>query len=642
MSTRVFKLASRRGFLQTALAASALAQAQSAATWRRGETAVARGGLGGGKQLAVQVRLSGPATISIGAAAQEPVLRMEPTPSGGLMLALRTDANAKPLTLDIPPAGFQPAGLHELLFRYEGPRAELYIDGVLVDEEWPMGALPFEPGARLEVHGDAVESLRISQEHLPERPDQSRFAERAAAILGPERRVGQYWRPRGHNASAGDTMPFFHDGRFHVYYLFDRRHHGSKWGLGAHQWAHISSTDLHDWEQHRMALPITEEGEASICTGSVFYDEGLYYAFYATRQADRRERLSMATSPDGIDFEKLTPTPFSEPRAPYRRGPNRDPFVFQAAPHDYRMLATAELERPEAAHRGGALELLTSSDLRHWTPQAPSLVPGYPGQPECSDLFAWNDWYYLLFAPDGATRYRMARSVDGPWLAPACDLLDSPQARVMKTAAFTGNRRIGVAFIPEGGWGGDLVFRELMQRSDGTLGTRRPPELELEGPTVPWKVEPAEAQRPGGALEIDTRGGYGYATLAPVAPNVRIRLRMRPSPGVLQYGLIVRGAGLAESGMELRLDPGRRCAEWRPTEAGTLQQNHLAAIDAVDGLSGEVLLDAIVRGDIFDVCLNGDRTLVHRAQAPAGDRVFVWAQGGRVMVDRISITEANV
>jgi hypothetical protein len=34
----------------------------------------------------------------------------------------------------------------------------------------------------------------------------------------------------GDEAFAGDCIPFYHDGTFHLFYLFDRRHHGSKWG----------------------------------------------------------------------------------------------------------------------------------------------------------------------------------------------------------------------------------------------------------------------------------------------------------------------------------------------------------------------------------------------------------------------------
>jgi hypothetical protein len=136
----------------------------------------------------------------------------------------------------------------------------------------------------------------------------------------------------------------------------------------------------------------------------------------------------------------------------------------------------------------------------------------------------------------------------------------------------------GATFLPEGGWGGDLVFREDLQRSDGTLRTRFLLELEHGGPPVPWNVKTgtASAQLPGSVLEIDSLSGYGFAALSPVPANARIRTRIRPSAGVVQYGLIVRGTGLADTGLELRLGPGRRRAEWCSAGAGALQRDRLA------------------------------------------------------------------
>src|SRR5690606_15113845 len=105
----------------------------------------------------------------------------------------------------------------------------------------------------------------------------------------------QYYLPNN-NQFVGDCMPFYHDGVFHLYYLLDEEHHGGNEGLGGHQWAHASSRDLVNWQHHPLALPQTEPYEASICTGSVFFHDGLYYAFYATRLPGWQEHLSLATS----------------------------------------------------------------------------------------------------------------------------------------------------------------------------------------------------------------------------------------------------------------------------------------------------------------------------------------------------------
>ena len=66
-----------------------------------------------------------------------------------------------------------------------------------------------------------------------------------------------FWRPRGYNVYAGDCMLLWDGARLHLFYLFDRRHHTSKWNLGAHQYAHLSSTDLVNWDRHPLAIPLS-------------------------------------------------------------------------------------------------------------------------------------------------------------------------------------------------------------------------------------------------------------------------------------------------------------------------------------------------------------------------------------------------
>ena len=119
----------------------------------------------------------------------------------------------------------------------------------------------------------------------------------------------QYFKPES-PYFVGDCMPFYHDGTFRLFYLLDENHHAARDGLGGHQWAQASSQDLVHWQHHPLAIPITQDREGSICTGSVFFHEGTYYGFYATRMRDHTQHLSLAASRDGIHFEKTEPNPF--------------------------------------------------------------------------------------------------------------------------------------------------------------------------------------------------------------------------------------------------------------------------------------------------------------------------------------------
>ena len=73
----------------------------------------------------------------------------------------------------------------------------------------------------------------------------------------PTARPIQCWAPPGHNSWVGDVVTFFYKGRYHVFYLYDRRHHQSKFGCGAHYFEHLSTTDFKTWTEHEAATSNT-------------------------------------------------------------------------------------------------------------------------------------------------------------------------------------------------------------------------------------------------------------------------------------------------------------------------------------------------------------------------------------------------
>lgn len=391
---------------------------------------------------------------------------------GELRFTVQVAADLAPLELVAPLDAIGPDAPHELVLRHCGYRLDLLVDGVLLDEDWPLGRYPATAGGP-RVEPAFVRDIQVwsSAREIPVSPE---CTER---FLGPTRPIGQGWKPRGHNVHVGDCMPFFHDGRFRIYYLRDRRQHASMWGCGGAQWAQISTTDLATWTEHPLALAIDAATPGSICTGSVFFHAGTYHAFHSLRPADGSPApLCVATSPDGVHFTRQ-PVLATLPD-PYDRRATRDPVVFrEEATGTFHLLATAALNDTDGKVRG-CLARLTSDDLLHWELRAPFLLLDEPAHPECPDYFQWRGWYYLVFSLHGIARYRRSRQPLGPWETPDDDRLDPTDARVMKTAPFTGDRRLGVAFMSEGGgWGGTLCIRELEQRPDGTLATRWPAEL---------------------------------------------------------------------------------------------------------------------------------------------------------------------
>jgi hypothetical protein len=433
----------------------------------------------------------------------------------------------------------------------------------------------------------------------------------------------QYWKPHD-PFNVGDTLPFFHDGVFRFYYLLDRGHHGAKNGLGAHQWAQASSKDLVHWEAHPLAIAITDEAEASICTGSVFFHAGTYYAFYATRGTDRGERLSLATGTDGVRFSKTEPNPFLKPGPRYAGG-FRDPHVFRDARTGlFHLIVSTTLRE------GGrsCLAQYTSKDLKAWEETEPFLVEEKKEVPECPDYFEWKGWHYLVFSYGQVARYRMSKEPLGPWTKPPVEVIDGGAARVIKTAAFTGNRRIATASIWPQGYAGWAVFRELVQNPDGTLGSAFVPEMTPRGGepvALQFKALEGGAAGDGRSVRLDAPEGRAAAALSPFPPDARVRLRIDGASGPLTLNL--RASEADPRGNEVRILP----AERRVAVAGASRLND------VDGLDRPFTLDLVLKDRILDLCINGQRTLVNWVGGAKGDRLVLSVEKGRAVFDAIEV-----
>jgi sucrose-6-phosphate hydrolase SacC (GH32 family) len=286
----------------------------------------------------------------------------------------------------------------------------------------------------------------------------------------------QDWKPEGYNTHVGDCMPLYHDGIFHLYYLFDRRGHESKWGLGAHQWGHISSNDLAHWNEHPLAINIDRQEEGSICTGSIVVHDGIFYAFYAVRMCDGSPaQLTWATSKDGINFTKINEKFMLS--APYHSASARDPKVFKDEENLYHMLITTSIAT-ESGNKG-CLAQVISQDLLNWEQADPIVVLNIEDQPECSDYFEKNGFYYLIYSNFGVAHYFISKKSFGPWTKPENNVIVNESYRVPKRAFWKDGRIIFAGFYIDKGvnFGGTVHFYEAKQQSDGTFEFIDVPEM---------------------------------------------------------------------------------------------------------------------------------------------------------------------
>ena len=453
----------------------------------------------------------------------------------------------------------------------------LYVDGMLVDEEWPLGQ-PVQ-GECVFVCSKNVRDLRVTA--LSERP-----AEEDISLPCP----AQFYMPPYHNASVGDCMPFVSGGRYRLVHLFDRRHHQSKSRLGAHQWAQISSDNLRDWTLHPMTIGIDEQWEGSICTGSMIEYNHKIYAFYAVRMSDGSPaKLSWAVSEDGVHFEKSRQ--YFTLTAPYEPTSARDPKVFKDPDGLYHMLVTTSIM--DGRTRPGCLAHLTSRDLTNWEQHEPFIVPGYPGQPECSDYFEWNGIYYLSFANHLNARYRISKNPFGPWERPVDDIVVSPNLAVPKMANFNG-RCLVSGWLGDGGWGGWAITFELYQRKDHSLGVKYVEEM------MPKLSFPA--LRP---VCADAADGYAECALTDCSDSFRIRGTVSLDQSAV--GELILNFG----GNEYRIafDPLEKTVSFTEPKDRPLDVNAHSRLINVKGMDKPFDIDLIVYGKILMLLLPDGRLL---------------------------------
>lgn len=451
----------------------------------------------------------------------------------------------------------------------------------------------------------------------------------------------QYFKPVGNNLFVGDCIPFYHDGTYYLYWLLDSAHHHALNGLGGHQWVLSTTKDLKTWTNYPIVLGIDEEWEKSICTGSVVYANNKFYAFYATRLINNEnkvnEQLSYAISNDGIHFTKQKPNPFYTSAPGYSKRDFRDPKVFVDSKGVFHLLVASKQDSTTLQNYDGALVHLLSKDLKNWQVEKPVLT-GQNSVPECPDYFKWNDWYYLVYSDNSNTFYVKSKSPYGPWEQPSYQALDEEWANVVKTAQFGIDRRIAAAWIPsrldnkDDGhemFGGNIVLREVIQSSNGTLNTKFPAEL------MPVNTQPVSLQLMHDSLTsstdnthftISAADGVGAAHYENIPANFHLTLHVNPKTINEEYGLILRAGDKGKDGYKLSFS------------ANDLKVNlGNTSISAVDGLDRPIQVDILAKDDIIDVCINNRRCIVNRMIEHKGNQLWLYVKHGKVEFSSLKV-----
>ncbi len=382
-----------------------------------------------------------------------------------------------------------------------------------------------------------------------------------------------FYRPL--SAHAGDFIPYYKDGRFHLFFLLDWR---DKPGHGEGvPWYQVSTSDFVHFTEHGEALPRggKDDQDLYVFTGSVIYGEGSHHIFYAgfnpsfKAQGKPEQAVMHAVSQDLLNWTKLPEHTFYAPAELYERNDWRDPFVFwNPETNEYWMILAARLKSGPSRRRG-CTALCTSKDLKKWEIKDPFWSPGLYFTHECPDLFKIGDWWYLVFSEFSdliRTRYRMSRSLSGPWLTPARDYFDGRSFYAAKTAS-DGQRRFLFGWEPSREndqdysgfeWGGNLVVHELHQDSNGSLSVAAPATIDAAWAkplTVQFPLKLGQADIRRDQVELTAPTSFACVAADMMPDRCKIEAEVQFDSDTRGFGVMLRTSDDLESSYYVRFEP---------------------------------------------------------------------------------------
>ena len=308
-----------------------------------------------------------------------------------------------------------------------------------------------------------------------------------------------YYYPHGINANVGDVMSFFHDGTYHLLYLFDRRHHRSRNGAGVHYIAHLTTSDFIDWYEQPPVVELTAPW-MSCGTGTMLFAGGRYYMTYGLHtERYRGDNPKFEPVPDGngnyhtVSITSVLASGAVPAGSTY--SVSDDGIHFQPSGQLYHVARNpSAYVDPQggiklyAGFSGSGNHLMTGGGGVYTAPRMEDdfclsdemfdyiFHSPMRNTSECPSFFEWNGYRYLLV---GFTGYYRSMKKGGALEDAAGrgeNIYDG--LAVPMVTAVGGGRYIMAGWAECAlGWGSLLFQRELVQEEGGKLGTKWVSEL---------------------------------------------------------------------------------------------------------------------------------------------------------------------
>ncbi|MBT2726144.1 glycoside hydrolase family 32 protein [Bacillus sp. ISL-75] len=431
----------------------------------------------------------------------------------------------------------------------------------------------------------------------------------------------------------------YYKGEYHLFYQFYP--YASSWG--PMHWGHAKSRDLVHWEHLPVALAPSESYDSGDVTGygcfsgsAVVAGDEMVLIYTGHVDGNLPQQVqNIATSNDGISFEKYTQNPVVDNFPVDGTHDFRDPKVWQHDGKWYMVVGTKKDGKGKAV-------LYVSDDLKDWTYKGVAAESdGTQGDMwECPDLFPINQKHALIVSPMYGTQnekpFYVIGEMDydqGIFTQGASRTLDygfdfyAPQTLVDDKG-----RRIMIGWMEK--WLTKMPSQEFGWAGAMTI----PRELVLEGDILKQKPVPEFAELRSDYKKLDGLEVTGKVTVYEQQESVAeisLDINLNETEASL-FGIQLRCSADGKEKTEVLLDLENKEVVMDREQAGCGEKGISKAPLAVKQ-DGTINLRIFMDTTSIELFVNdGEQVITNRIFPDAASKQFnLFTKGGMVSVNRI-------
>ncbi|MGX8698372.1 MAG: hypothetical protein ACSW8F_00400 [bacterium] len=457
--------------------------------------------------------------------------------------------------------------------------------------------------------------------------------EKGFAALGPDEQEENYeyrgfFAPAMYETFVGDTMPYYEDGTYYIYYL-------KQGGNSFHHSIFLATTTdfVHYTEYDDVILESNFDGgqDGWVGTGSVCKVGDTYYFFYTAHASESwmeyQEKIYVATSTSLTSaFTRVADWELIPDASLGQKNDFRDPQAYYDP-------ASGTITLTVTAAQGGVARILKytlSADLSSATYDGIIFTDptGDFWNLECSDTFQLGNKYYLTYSgQDDTLWYAVADAPYGPYGAPtrldgklfyAAKHVESPEGTFMVGWARRSSYAASLSEVAA--WAGNLAVQKLTVGPDGESLVLEPVAALLAD--MPEQVALAFE---GDAVTVEAGSLYHYVEAFTACEGYRLSGKFTcAEEGV--FGLAFDYDGKPEHYKLITLSPAADKLSFSLNEGTTPITE--TALPLTPGQ--EYSFTFVQEGSVGIFYVDGAAALTVRLYGVTGKPVYLWAERNSV------------